>query len=149
MYQVNQWHGRRFSGADAYLRPVLKRPNLEVRTGATVLGIDARGRSRGRSPRGRERRGAIEVLRAEREVDARRPARSDRHSCCSCPGIGAPDELRAVGVEVRHALPGVGKNLQDHPFVTVLWEVSDEDTLLVRREAPGRWPSGCCAGAGR
>jgi choline dehydrogenase-like flavoprotein len=44
-------------------------------------------------------------------------------------GIGAPDELRAAGVEVRHELPGVGRNLQDHPFVTVLWEVSDTDTL--------------------
>ncbi|MGH2944535.1 MAG: GMC family oxidoreductase, partial [Solirubrobacteraceae bacterium] len=44
-------------------------------------------------------------------------------------GIGAADELRDVGVTVRHDLPGVGRNLQDHPFVTVLWEVSDQDTL--------------------
>jgi choline dehydrogenase-like flavoprotein len=32
-------------------------------------------------------------------------------------------------VEVRHDLPGVGRNLQDHPFVTMIWEVSDRQTL--------------------
>lgn len=32
-------------------------------------------------------------------------------------------------MEVAHDLPGVGRNLQDHPFVTMIWEVSDEDTL--------------------
>ena len=59
---------------------------------------------------------------------ARRRDRLAAAACC-CQGIGAPEELRAAGVEVRHELPGVGRNLQDHPFVTVLWEVSDEDTL--------------------
>ena len=44
-------------------------------------------------------------------------------------GIGAAEELRAAGVAPRHELPGVGRNLQDHPFVTVIWEVSDQDTL--------------------
>src|SRR3954447_17471958 len=40
MFQVTQVNGRRWSAADAYLRPVLGRPNLEVRTGAHVLGIE-------------------------------------------------------------------------------------------------------------
>ena len=44
-------------------------------------------------------------------------------------GIGAPDELRAVGVEPRHELPGVGRNLQDHPYLTMLWEISEGPTL--------------------
>jgi choline dehydrogenase-like flavoprotein len=44
-------------------------------------------------------------------------------------GIGAPDELRAAGVEPRHELPGVGRNLQDHPYLTMLWEVSEGPTL--------------------
>jgi choline dehydrogenase len=44
-------------------------------------------------------------------------------------GIGPADELGEVGVQVRHALDGVGRNLQDHPFVTVLWEVTDRETL--------------------
>ena len=44
-------------------------------------------------------------------------------------GIGAADELRAAGVAPRHELPGVGRNLQDHPFVTLIWEVTDTRTL--------------------
>src|SRR5215211_2402456 len=39
MFQVTQVRGRRWSAADAYLRPALGRPNLEVRTGAHVLGV--------------------------------------------------------------------------------------------------------------
>jgi choline dehydrogenase-like flavoprotein len=44
-------------------------------------------------------------------------------------GIGPADELRAAGVQPRHELPGVGRNLQDHPFVTLIWEVTDQHTL--------------------
>jgi len=38
--------------------------------------------------------------------------------------------VRAAGVEPRHDLPGVGRNLQDHPFVTMLYSVSTQDTLF-------------------
>jgi len=44
-------------------------------------------------------------------------------------GVGPADHLREVGIDVRHDLPGVGRNLQDHPFVTALWEIRDEHTL--------------------
>jgi choline dehydrogenase-like flavoprotein len=44
-------------------------------------------------------------------------------------GVGAGEELRAAGVRPRHELPGVGRNLQDHPFITLIWEVSDQQTL--------------------
>ena len=43
MFQVFQKNGRRWSAADAFLRPALKRPNLEVVTGATVLGLELDG----------------------------------------------------------------------------------------------------------
>ena len=43
MFQVFQKDGRRWSAADAFLRPALKRPNLEVVTGATVLGLELDG----------------------------------------------------------------------------------------------------------
>jgi choline dehydrogenase-like flavoprotein len=43
--------------------------------------------------------------------------------------VGAAGELRAAGVQPRHELPGVGRNLQDHPFITLIWEVSDQHTL--------------------
>ncbi len=51
MFQVTQRGGRRWSGADAFLRPVLKRPNLELRTKAMVLGLELVGESRRGGPR--------------------------------------------------------------------------------------------------
>jgi choline dehydrogenase-like flavoprotein len=127
MFQVTQKNGARFSAADAYLRPALTRPNLEVRTGVTVLGIELDG-ERAVGVRLRKGRSGVEVARAEREVILAAGAIGSPQLLLVS-GIGAPQELRTAGVEVRHELPGVGRNLQDHPFVTVLWEVSGEDTL--------------------
>ena len=50
MFQVFQKDGRRWSAADAFLRPAMKRPNLELVTGATVLGLELDGRPRRRRP---------------------------------------------------------------------------------------------------
>jgi choline dehydrogenase-like flavoprotein len=127
MFQVTQHNGRRFSSADAYLRPALKRPNLEVRTRATVLGVELDG-DRAVGVRVKKGRGSSEVVRAEREVILSAGAIGSPQ-LLQLSGIGAADDLRAVGVSVRHDLPGVGENLQDHPFVTLIWEVSDEHTL--------------------
>ena len=45
-------------------------------------------------------------------------------------GIGpAGPPARRSASPAAHDLPGVGQNLQDHPFLTMLWEVSDTDTL--------------------
>ena len=78
----------------------------------------------------RSGRSGAELLRAEREVVLSAGAIGSPH-LLQLSGIGAPDDLRAAGMDVRHALPGVGRNLQDHPFVTVIFAVSDEDTLYV------------------
>ncbi len=128
MFQVTQKNGRRFSAADAYLRPALTRPEPR----GAHEGDGARRRARGRARRRRapaqgprRRRGRARRARGA----AVAPARSARRSCCCCRASAPAEELRAAGVEARHELPGVGRNLQDHPFVTVLWEVSDSDTL--------------------
>jgi choline dehydrogenase-like flavoprotein len=127
MFQVTQRNGRRFSCADAYLRPVLARPNLEVRTNAMVLGVEfENGRAIG--VRTGTRGGGEELARADREVLLSAGAIGSPQLLLLS-GVGAPEELRNAGVEVRHELPGVGRNLQDHPFVTMMWEVSDQQTL--------------------
>jgi len=126
MFQVNQRDGRRWSAADAFLRPALKRPNLEVMTRTRVLRVELeRDRAVGvRIARGRRERS----IRAEREVILSAGSiQSPQLLLLS--GIGLADDLRAVGVDARHDLPGVGRNLQDHPFVTLIWEVSDQNTL--------------------
>ena len=129
MFQVNQRDGRRWSAADAFLRPALKRPNLEVMTRTRVLRVEFEGdRAVGvRIARGRGR-GGERSIRAGREVILSAGAiQSPQLLLLS--GIGSADDLRAVGVEARHNLPGVGRNLQDHPFVTLIWEVSEQNTL--------------------
>jgi choline dehydrogenase len=127
MFQVNQRNGRRWSSADAYLRPALGRPNLEVRTKVTALGLELEnGRAVGVRIRGG--RGREELVRAEREVLLSAGAIGSPHLLLLS-GIGPAEHLSEVGVPVRHDLPGVGRNLQDHPFVSVIWEVSDQQTL--------------------
>jgi choline dehydrogenase len=127
MFQVTQRGGRRWSTADAFLRPVLHRPNLQVRTKATVLGLELEG-ERAVGVRVRRGRDGSELVRAEREVVLCAGAIGSPQLLLLS-GIGPAEELRQVGVPVRQDLPGVGRNLQDHPFVTVLWEVSDQRTL--------------------
>jgi choline dehydrogenase-like flavoprotein len=127
MFQVTQRNGRRCSSADAFLRPVLRRPNLEVRTNTMVLGVELDG-LRAIGVRLRRSRGGEYVVRAEREVVLCAGAIGSPQLLLVS-GIGPADELERVGVRVRHDLRGVGRNLQDHPFVTIIWEVSDQRTL--------------------
>jgi len=127
MFQVTQRDGRRWSSADAFLRPVLRRPNLAVRTKAMVLGVELEG-ERAVGVRVRQGRDGNELVRAERQVVLCAGAIGSPQLLLLS-GIGPADELRQVGVPVHHDLPGVGRNLQDHPFVTILWEVTDQQTL--------------------
>jgi choline dehydrogenase len=115
-YQYNWRSGRRWSGADAFLHPARGRANLQVVTGATAVGVVIeRGRARGV----RYRIGATEhVAVAEREVILAAGAIGSPHLLLLS-GIGPADHLRAHGVPVVHALPGVGGNLQDHLFAVV------------------------------
>ena len=126
MFQVTQKKGRRWSAADAYLRPAMKRSNVEVVTGAHVLGLVVEG-GRVTGVRYRTKSGE-QVARPEREVLLSAGAIGSPQLLLLS-GIGPADELGAVGVEVTHDLPGVGKNLQDHPFFTNNYEVTDQTTL--------------------
>jgi choline dehydrogenase-like flavoprotein len=126
-FQVFQKNGRRWSAADAYLKPAMSRPNLEVVTGALVLGLELRG-TQVTGVRYR-RKGREDVATANREVLLSAGAIGSPQ-ILQLSGIGDPDDLREVGVDVRHELPGVGANLQDHPFLGALFEVSDTNTLF-------------------
>jgi choline dehydrogenase-like flavoprotein len=127
MFQVTQRGGRRWSAADAYLRPAMRRPNLKVVTRAQALGLEWDG-ARASGVRYARRGPGTRVARAEREVILAAGAIGSPQLLLLS-GVGPPDELRETGVPVRHELPGVGRNLQDHPMLTVLFEVGDEDTL--------------------
>jgi choline dehydrogenase len=119
--QVTQRRGRRWSTADAYLRPARRRRNLTVCTGAAATRVlFERGRAVGVEyldlAGGRRE---IANARASREVILAGGAVNTPHLLL-CSGVGPPEELRRVGVRVIHALPGVGGNLQDHLVVWVV-----------------------------
>jgi choline dehydrogenase len=127
MVQTFQKNGRRWSCADAYLRPAMKtRDNLEVVTLAQVERLEMEG-DRVVGVRFR-RRGRTQTLRAYREVILAAGA-FNSPQVLMLSGIGPAAHLREVGIDVRHDLPGVGQNLQDHPFLTMMWETTDTDTL--------------------
>jgi choline dehydrogenase-like flavoprotein len=125
--QVTQRGGRRWSAADAYLRPAQKRPNLEVVTGALVSGVEiTNGTATG--VRYSRRRGGERVARAEREVILAAGAIGSPQLLLLS-GIGPAAQLREAGVPVVHDLPGVGENLQDHPYVACVWDVPGGGSL--------------------
>jgi choline dehydrogenase len=103
--------GRRWSAANAYLRPAMRRNNLEVRTRALVTQVLFSGR---RAVGVIYKRGDHEhTIRARREVIiSGGPINSPQLLKLS--GVGPRAELEALGIPVVHDLPGVGENLQDH-----------------------------------
>jgi choline dehydrogenase len=103
--------GRRCSAARAYLHPAVSRPNLEVRTHALATRILFEGRR----ARGLEysRGGRTHRVRVDRElIVSGGPINSPQLLKLS--GVGPAAELKALGIDVVHDLPGVGENLQDH-----------------------------------
>ncbi|HYF28126.1 MAG TPA: GMC family oxidoreductase N-terminal domain-containing protein [Baekduia sp.] len=120
--QVTQRAGKRWSTAEAFLRPAMSRPNLEIVTGATVLGLELSG-TRVTGVRYADARGRQQVAQAEREVVLSAGAYGSPQ-ILMLSGIGPADQLRSHGVDVAVDLPGVGENLQDHPFVVGIWEAT-------------------------
>jgi choline dehydrogenase len=113
--------GRRASTAAAFLRPALQRPNLRVQTGAQVLRVIVEGgRARGVDI---VHRGARRTVHATSEVILCGGA-FNSPQLLLLSGIGPAGELRAQGISVVHDLPGVGKNLQDHPLVAAVFEAT-------------------------
>ena len=107
---LTQREGRRWSTADAYLRPAADRPNLTVLTNARVQAVVLRdGRATGV-------RLADRVLTARREVVLSAGSIGSPH-LLMLSGIGDPARLADAGVEPRVALPGVGQGLHDHLVV--------------------------------
>jgi choline dehydrogenase len=117
-YQVTQSGGRRCSAADAYLRPAMTRPNLEVQTDALVTKVVVEG---GRAAGVRYLlRGNEETAYAQGEVILSAGAIGSPH-LLMLSGIGPADHLRETGILVLVDSPGVGANLADHPVVPALW----------------------------
>jgi choline dehydrogenase len=113
---VTQKNGQRWSSARAFLHPVLRRPNLAVMHDSLTLRVRMDGRrATGVSVR---RDGETHELFARREV-VLSGGTFNSPQALMLSGIGPAAHLRTHGITVVHDLPGVGRNLHDHPSAWV------------------------------
>ncbi|KGK80218.1 choline dehydrogenase [Thalassobacter stenotrophicus] len=117
--------GRRWSAANAYLRPALKRENCDLVSGLARRIIMEDGRAVGVEI---ERGGKIEVISARREVIVSASS-INSPKLLMLSGIGPAAHLAEHGIEVVADRPGVGQNLQDHLELYIQMAASKPITL--------------------
>lgn len=128
---VNQRHGRRWSAADGFLKPVLQRPNLRVVTNALVehVVVDS---GDGRKPRATgvrwREQGVSHTAQASREVVLAAGAFGSPQILMRS-GIGPAAHLAEHGIRTLVDKPGVGANLQDHLQIGLRYRLSNARTL--------------------
>ncbi len=130
-FQMNQRRGRRWSATKAFLRPVMHRSNLTVRTGALVERVltEARdGELRAVGVAVRFDGGAGQTLRARREV-LLAAGSIGSPQILQLSGVGPGALLREHGIGVVRDAPGVGSNLQDHLQIRSIYKVDNTVTL--------------------
>ena len=153
VFQVTQKDGERWSAARAYLFPHMDQPNLRVETEALVQRILFEGkRAVGVEYK---QNGTLHTLKANKEVILSAGA-FQSPQLLMLSGIGDENELKQHGIDVVHHLPGVGKNLQDHPDFIFGYTTQSKDTFSLspggllraiiatgkyRRERRGLWTS--------
>ncbi|MBR0687791.1 GMC family oxidoreductase N-terminal domain-containing protein [Bradyrhizobium manausense] len=134
--------GRRCSASQAFLRPALRRSNLRVVLNAHVCGLSLEGRRATGVTFWQE--GHLRAAETRGEVVLAAGAIGSPQ-LLQVSGIGPTELLQNCGVTVRHALPGVGENMQDHWQLRVSYRVSGTVTMNqwitnpVRRYAMGAY----------
>ena len=124
-YQLSTRNAERSSTASAFLRPVLKRPNLTVRLNTQTLKIVVEnGRAVGVHVAGAT---GVETIYCDRELLLSSGAIGSPR-LLQLSGIGPADALKKAGVEVKHDLSGVGSNLQDHLDLYAIAECTGDHT---------------------
>lgn len=132
-YQRTIRNGVRHSAASGYLHPIRRRPNLEIVTHAHVERILFDGRrATGLTYR---QHGRPKQVSAGREVILAAGAIGSPH-ILQVSGVGNPEHLRRIGVDVVCPLPSVGEGLQDHYAVRVVNSVTRPVTLNERARGP-------------
>ena len=125
--------GRRYSVADGYLRPAMRRPNLTVVTGARATRLLVwRGRAHGVAYLLGEADDDENEAHARREVVLAAGA-IDSPKLLLLSGIGPREELERHAIAVEVAAPGVGRNLKDHLANGVLAAVDAETLFTAER----------------
>ena len=142
-FQLTVHKGLRCSSATAYLKPARRRRNMHIECHAQVTGLEFEGAKvvGVRYLQGRQ----SQVAHADGEVILCGGA-INSPQLLELSGIGDPEVLRDHSIAVRHALPGVGNDLQDHLQIrsvyecTRRWSVNDEVRNPVKKLLAGaRW----------
>jgi choline dehydrogenase len=120
--QVTQYRGRRWSAAQGYLRPIMRRPNLEIRTRATAERLVFSGK----------RCTGVDLLRGgqRQRIEAAREVLVCAGTLGTPlllmrSGIGPGRDLQACGIEVLVDAPQIGENLCEHPNAMVSIDVNE------------------------
>ena len=122
-YQKNILDGKRHSVADAFLTPVLSRPNLEVRsvcqaTKIVIEGTRAAGIEYVRDGKPERARATREILLCGGVIDTPK--------LLMLSGIGPADHVKSHNIPVVADVPGVGRNFQDHLKLSIRWSGKTE-----------------------
>jgi choline dehydrogenase len=127
-------NGRRQSTAKTYLEMAKGRENLTILTNAQVHNVvlDGKQATGARLSRGK----AVETWHATKEVILCGGA-INSPQLLQLSGIGDPNDIQSVGLEMVHELPGVGKNMQDHLDLTLYAHLKDPISMY-RYTAPHR-----------
>ncbi len=138
-FEVNQKKGVRWNTSKAFLRGIKDRRNLRVVTRAETERLEFDGRRiTGLVFR---KDGRLHHAKAGQTVLAAGAINSPK--ILELSGVGQPGLLAKLGIEVRHDLPGVGENLQDHLQIRTVFKVTGAATLnqryhnLISRAAMG------------
>ena len=138
-FEVNQRGGIRWNAAKAFLRPIERRPNLQVWTGAHINRLLFAQRGEGYEA-GFARASGIEVVQAGggSPLQAELTAGGEvilatgavgTPQILQLSGIGPADLLERCGIAPVHPLSGVGANLQDHLQIRAVYAVEGVKTL--------------------
>lgn len=125
-FDVNQHKGVRWNTARGFLRPALKRPNLRVIKHALVERLTMDG-NRVTGVEYRASAGFFHVKASSEVILAAGAINSPK--LLELSGIGDPERLRSLGIEVNLPRPAVGENLQDHLQIRTVFKVKNTVTL--------------------
>ncbi|HVZ10237.1 GMC family oxidoreductase [Rhodopila sp.] len=134
MTQTTIRGGRRMSTAVCYLDPARGRPNLTIQANALTQrllleGTRCVGVRYTVDGEEKEARAGREVIVSAGSINS--------PQLLELSGIGNPDVLQAIGIEVKHALKGVGENLRDHYSPRLKWAVPRRLNMTYNAKARG------------
>lgn len=138
LYHVTQHRGARWSAATGYLKPAMRRTNLAVETDALVTRLHF---ADGGDNAGHKKCIGLTYTQGGEEKQIKHPGEVilcggaiNSPQLLMLSGIGNPDELKEHDIKSVCALPGVGQNLQDHPFSALCFQ-SKEPVSLASAES--------------